>query len=82
MNVTADISAKLTYHHGTVEQSGFNFVYLYTTPGADLLGQSLLNQATALKIELIEGGLAGAIAAGQHQQHGPITVQRALQAFE
>jgi len=37
-NITDDISAKLTYHHGSVEQSGFNFVYTYLTPGATLLG--------------------------------------------
>lgn len=47
-NITDDISAKLTYHHGTVDQKGFNFVYLYLTPGADLIGVPLLNQALML----------------------------------
>lgn len=37
-DITDDISAKLTYHHGNVDQSGFNFGYLYLTPGAQLLG--------------------------------------------
>jgi iron complex outermembrane receptor protein len=36
-NINDDISAKLTVHHAEVTQQGFNFVYLYTTPGADLL---------------------------------------------
>jgi len=35
--INDDISAKLTFHHAEVDQQGFNFVYLYTTPGADLL---------------------------------------------
>jgi iron complex outermembrane recepter protein len=37
-DITDDISAKLTYHHGSVTQSGFNFVYTYLTPGSQLLG--------------------------------------------
>lgn len=37
-DITDDISAKLTYHHGSVTQSGFNFAYLYLTPGSELLG--------------------------------------------
>ena len=37
-DINDDISAKLTYHHGSVTQSGFNFAYLYLTPGAALLG--------------------------------------------
>jgi len=36
-SINDDISAKLTVHHAEVTQQGFNFVYLYTTPGADLL---------------------------------------------
>ncbi|HVW69992.1 MAG TPA: TonB-dependent receptor [Steroidobacteraceae bacterium] len=36
-NITDDISAKLTYHHATSKVDEFNFVYLYATPGADLL---------------------------------------------
>jgi iron complex outermembrane recepter protein len=35
--VTDDISAKLTFHHAEVYQHGFNFAYVYATPGADLL---------------------------------------------
>jgi iron complex outermembrane receptor protein len=35
--INDDVSAKLTYHHASVEQSGFNFVYTYLTPGATLL---------------------------------------------
>ncbi|MFZ0498036.1 MAG: TonB-dependent receptor [Steroidobacteraceae bacterium] len=36
--INDNISAKLTYHHGSVQQSGFNFAYLYVTPGANLIG--------------------------------------------
>lgn len=36
-NINDDISAKLTLHHSEVTQQGFNFVYVYATPGADLL---------------------------------------------
>lgn len=36
-NINDDISAKLTVHHAEVTQQGFNFVYVYATPGADLL---------------------------------------------
>jgi iron complex outermembrane receptor protein len=32
------ITAKLTFHHATVDQHGFNFVYTYLTPGSELLG--------------------------------------------
>jgi iron complex outermembrane receptor protein len=35
--INDDIDAKLTYHHGTVQQHGFNFVYTHLQPGADLL---------------------------------------------
>jgi len=35
--LTDDISAKLTYHHAESRVDGFNFVYVHTTPGADLL---------------------------------------------
>ncbi|HEY3809491.1 MAG TPA: TonB-dependent receptor [Steroidobacteraceae bacterium] len=35
--INDDIEAKLTYHHGTVQQHGFNFVYTHLQPGADLL---------------------------------------------
>jgi iron complex outermembrane recepter protein len=35
--ITDDISAKLTLHHAEVTQQGANFVYVYATPGADLL---------------------------------------------
>jgi len=35
--INDDVEAKLTYHHGTVEQHGFNFVYTHLQPGADLL---------------------------------------------
>jgi iron complex outermembrane recepter protein len=31
------VEAKLTYHYGTVQQHGFNFVYTHLQPGADLL---------------------------------------------
>ena len=35
--INDDVEAKLTYHHGTVQQHGFNFVYTHLQPGADLL---------------------------------------------
>jgi iron complex outermembrane recepter protein len=35
--INDDIDAKFTYHHGTVQQHGFNFVYTHLQPGADLL---------------------------------------------
>jgi iron complex outermembrane receptor protein len=35
--ISDDIDAKFTYHHGRVKAGGFNFVYTYLTPGADLL---------------------------------------------
>jgi len=35
--INDDVDAKLTYHHGTVQQHGFNFVYTHLQPGADLL---------------------------------------------
>jgi iron complex outermembrane receptor protein len=35
--ITDDFSAKLTYHRAASKVDGFNFVYTYTTPGADLL---------------------------------------------
>jgi iron complex outermembrane receptor protein len=35
--ITDDFDAKLTFHHAEVEQQGANFVYVYATPGADLL---------------------------------------------
>jgi hypothetical protein len=35
--INDDISAKLTLHHAEVTQQGANFVYVYATPGADLL---------------------------------------------
>lgn len=45
-NVNDNISAKLTYHHGSVSQAGFNFAYLYVTPGASLIG--LVPQSVAI----------------------------------
>ncbi len=35
--ITDDIEAKFTYHHGTVQQHGFNFVYTRPAAGRDLL---------------------------------------------
>lgn len=35
-SITDDISAKFTYHHGQVVQTGFNFVYVHLTPGVKL----------------------------------------------
>lgn len=47
--VSDDFSAKLSYHHATSRVDGFNFDYLYVTPGSDLLfTPGPLNQALLL----------------------------------
>ena len=47
-DINDDVSAKVTYHHGSVTQHGFNFAYLYLTPGANLLGVPPLSQSVVI----------------------------------
>lgn len=47
-NITDGISVKLAYHHATVKETGDNLVYVYLTPGSDLLGLSPLSQSVVI----------------------------------